>query len=161
MTRKLIVDWAKQQYFRGRQIMRFHTVNLGAAAYVISKRAAVQLLKLTETFYLPIDHVVFDNLFPYFHSLKCYQVVPALCIQDSELNGSQATYKSTLDNSSQPALSRRYSKERPNLGIRLVREFKRMFYQLKSRVGLRKKIINWFPVDEGFACRQNKTDMNG
>lgn len=160
MTRKLIVDWLRRQYFRKRQIVRFYTVNIGTAAYVISRQAAVRLLELTKTFYLPVDHVMFDNLFPYFCSLKCYQVVPALCIQDSELNGGQATYKSTLDNGDQSTLLRCYSKERPNFEIRLVRELKRIFYQLKSRAGLRKKIINWFPVDEGFACRQKKTDMS-
>lgn len=97
MTRKLIVDKVPAKKIDERVVTRFYTTNVGAAAYVISRYAAEKLLHMTENFYVPIDHFMFGNLFPYFKKFVCYQVMPAICIQDSVLRGKDCVFRSTVN----------------------------------------------------------------
>lgn len=159
MTDRFVGGRLNRQNFRGREVVRFHSVNMGAAAYIVSGAAAFRLLEMTRTFYLPVDHVLFDDLFPFFRSLKCYQLVPALCIQEGQLNGETGVFKSTLS-SDDPEFSRSARRERPALGIRLKRELKRAFYHLRSRAGFRGSVRNAFPREEAFALpeERKKTD---
>lgn len=97
LTRKLITDIIPTKVLRDRSVVRFYSSNLGTAAYVISRYAAEKLLHMTENFYVPIDHFMFGNLFPYFKKFVCYQVMPAICIQDSVLRGKDCVFRSTVN----------------------------------------------------------------
>ena len=146
MTRKLIVDKNPTNQFNGRVITRFYNTNVGAAAYVVTRKAAEKLLKMTERFYLPVDHVMFGDLFPYFSQLVCYQVVPALCIQDKELNGDAGIFDTTLAARDDQIVEQK--KKKLSLGIKIKREFIRFKVQMKAKSGAKKKIINTFNADE-------------
>lgn len=66
-----------------RDIVRLRHVLLGAGAYIISARAAAQLLKETRTFTYACDYVLFDPACPDYCGFEVYQMVPALCIQSA------------------------------------------------------------------------------
>lgn len=56
---------------------------MGAAGYVLSLRAARELLEYARNHYplRPVDHIVFDD-YILVEKLPILQIVPALCIQD-------------------------------------------------------------------------------
>lgn len=136
MTRKLIVDKVPAKKIDERVVTRFYTTNVGAAAYILSRNAAEKLLKMTERFYLPVDHVLFGHFFPYFEKLVCYQVIPALCIQEKELNGNQNIFKSTLSERDEQV--RNQNARRLSVGIKTKREIIRLYHQVKALSGSRK-----------------------
>ncbi len=148
LTKKIITDISPRLVMNGKAITRFYSSNLGTAAYIISKEAAAKLLKMTDRFYVPIDHVMFGSLFPYFSQLICYQVVPAICIQDSEFHGDNCVFKSTIDNRKEAFFHR--IRNKMGLGIKIKRELIRFGLQVKSRAGIRKKTINSFNSEEAF-----------
>ncbi|MBZ9811021.1 glycosyltransferase family 25 protein [Mesorhizobium sp. ESP-6-2] len=61
------------------------SLHFGTAGYIISKSAAKRLLKLTERFSDPVDHVMFNPAFGVARGLKTYQILPALCVQSYHL----------------------------------------------------------------------------
>ncbi|WP_053999203.1 glycosyltransferase family 25 protein [Ahrensia marina] len=70
----------------------------GTAGYIISSRCAQYLLDNTARFKDPLDQYLFNPISPIFASLKIYQLFPALCVQDENLNkgGSSESLRSTL-----------------------------------------------------------------
>ncbi|TPJ90396.1 glycosyltransferase family 25 protein [Mesorhizobium sp. B263B1A] len=61
------------------------SLHFGTGGYIISKAAAERLLKLTERFSDPVDHVMFNPACGVTRGLKTYQILPALCIQSFHL----------------------------------------------------------------------------
>ena len=153
LTRKLIIDTKPTATLRGKAVFRFYSSNLGTAAYIISKKAAKKLLQMTEKFYVPIDHVMFGNLFPYFKQLVCYQVMPALCIQDTELRGKNSVFKSTMDSRKEKFFQR--VRKKMGMGTKIKRELIRLALQMKARAGLRRKAINTFDRKEAFILNED------
>ena len=143
MTHKLVVDKKPTKEFYNRIITRFYSTNIGAAGYIISKTAARSLLEMTEHFFIPVDHVMFGHLFPYFWKLICYQVIPAICIQDKELNNKENIFKSTLSERDQ-----KINTKKIGICIKIKREFIRLFYQIKMGLYTKKKIFNTFNEKE-------------
>ena len=80
LTRKIITGIDSDTRFQGKEVLRLYSSSLGTAAYVISRKTAEKLLKMTERFFIPVDHFMFSIFFPYFSEFVCYQVVPAICI---------------------------------------------------------------------------------
>ena len=72
--------------FGGRGVHRVLTRAYGAAGYIISRRCAKQLLADTQTCAHPVDVVLFDDQWPTFQNFGIFQVVPAACVQDMNLN---------------------------------------------------------------------------
>lgn len=154
LTKKLIVSEKPEKQVYGRDVSRFFITNIGAAAYIISKKAAKRLLNMTERFYVPVDHVMFGNLFPYFDELVSYQVIPALCVQEREIAGDDSQFGSTVEGAGQ-AYSRTLRKKIPLLA-KIKREIIRFKLQLKARKGAKKKILNSFNKNEAFALWNQK-----
>ena len=154
LTRKLIVDKTPAKVINQKTVTRFYNTNVGAAAYIISQNAAKKLLQLSERFYIPVDHFLFGNLFPFFEQFHCYQVIPAICIQDKELNADKVTFESTLDERDKENEKRKHKKL--GLGIKIKREFIRFCIQRKERAGAKKKVINSFIADEAFILKSEK-----
>ena len=148
LTRKIITGIEPATRFQGKEVLRLYSSSLGTAAYVISKKTAQRLLQMTERFFIPVDHFMFSTFFPYFSEFTCYQVVPAVCIQDIEFRGSRCVYKSTIHDEKEK-FSRRMRKLMGS-GAKVKRELIRIFLQVKSRLGLRKKVLNIFDSKEAF-----------
>ncbi|QKV18815.1 glycosyltransferase family 25 protein [Oricola thermophila] len=64
-----------------REIVRLRHVQLGAGAYVISRRAAGLLTERTPPFRHAVDFVLFDPRCPDFCGFEIMQMIPAPCIQ--------------------------------------------------------------------------------
>ena len=84
----------------GRKLHRLITKAYGAGAYIISRRCASKLLKLTEHCAEPVDVTLFDPLSPIWQELGVQQVIPAPCIQDvnlCRLTPSKSLFESTIE----------------------------------------------------------------
>ena len=72
----------------GRHIGRLRSRHTGAAAYIISRAIAGQLLSWHEPWTLPVDHMLFNpNNSPLTERLRPYQLTPALARQSVEIGG--------------------------------------------------------------------------
>lgn len=154
LTRKIITGIEPVTQFQGKEILRLYSSSLGTAAYVISRKTAEKLLQMTERFFIPVDHFMFSTFFPYFYEFICYQVVTAVCIQDIEFRGSRCVYRSTI-HTEKEKFSRRIRKLM-GTGAKVKRELIRIFLQIKSRFGLRKKVLNVFNSKEAFIFRKKE-----
>lgn len=75
------VSTSPTSVYLGRKTLRLYGRHLGACAYVISRRAAMRLLSLTQDITDPVDEVLFNEQSMHFSRLRLYQVDPAPCIQ--------------------------------------------------------------------------------
>lgn len=72
---------------RGRSIAPILSRHTGAAAYILSRRAAQELLKLRR-WNVPVDHLLFNpNVSPTAAKLKPLQMLPAIARQESGFGG--------------------------------------------------------------------------
>jgi glycosyl transferase family 25 len=72
----------------GRRLHELLDRHNGAAGYILSRRAAVRLLECTvhvEDVNEPVDEVIFNLSRSEPMSLRCLQLIPAVCIQDNVL----------------------------------------------------------------------------
>lgn len=125
--------------FDGFALHRMRSRHRGSAGYVISRRAAIQLLQRTEGFRRPIDVVVFDPRDATMRDLRIHQAVPALCIQEHLLAaraGRPPLHPSLIQHSS--ALVR---PPPATLGRRLSREIRRVGRQIAGRVNASREAI--------------------
>lgn len=76
------------QPVHGHQLLRLHSLHWGAAGYIISKSCAARLLEFSKTRLYAADEFLFSPTFSIFRDLDLYQVSPALCIQDMQLEES-------------------------------------------------------------------------
>jgi glycosyl transferase family 25 len=78
----------------GLKMARLASKHTGAAAYILSRRAA-QLLLAVERFDLPVDHLLFNpNNSPLFTRLRPWQVLPAVARQE-EFVGAKSDIETT------------------------------------------------------------------
>lgn len=159
LTRKIVTGISPDTVVEGKEVLRLYSSSLGTAAYVISRKAAQKYLQMSEKFFIPVDHFMFSTLFPYFNEFCCYQVVPAVCIQDTELRGKNSVYKSTI-HAKKEKFARRM-RRLMGLGTKTKRELIRAFLRMKSRFGIRKQIMNSFNREEAFILRKkNNTKVS-
>ena len=64
-----------------RRLVRLHSTHMGAAAYVISARAAEVLLRRTETVTDPVDELLFNDRLGWFEGAVTFQMCPAPAVQ--------------------------------------------------------------------------------
>ena len=76
------------QPVHGHQLLRLHSLHWGAAGYIVSKSCAARLLELSKTRLYAADEFLFSPSFSIFQDLDLYQISPALCIQDMQLEES-------------------------------------------------------------------------
>jgi glycosyl transferase, family 25 len=71
-----------------RQLGRMRSRHTGAAAYILSREIAAQLLTWPELWTLPVDHMLFNpNTSPLAASLQPYQLTPAIARQTEDIGG--------------------------------------------------------------------------
>ncbi len=84
--------------YENRYFSRLQSSHTGAAAYIISNKAASTLLQYIRALnvddYIAIDHIIFGKLLSKLH---VYQMTPALSIQSTVLEGDNPTLKSDLE----------------------------------------------------------------
>lgn len=81
----------------GRKLYLARSGTAGAAGYIIAKRTARTLIETPEALHRAADVFLFkpkDS--PVAKALRRYQVVPALCVQDSVLEGGDVRLKSLI-----------------------------------------------------------------
>ncbi|MUG31811.1 glycosyltransferase family 25 protein [Psychrobacter sanguinis] len=113
-----------------RQLTTLKGKHLGAAAYIFSKQGAQKVLNYTlQHTMLPIDETVFRDLINE-NVMPVYQMVPALCIQDTALNKSAevSALPSTLE---EDRRKRMRSEKKKALG-KIRREVNRLIDQTKD-----------------------------
>ncbi len=155
LTRKIVTGISPETVVDGKEVLRLYSSSLGTAAYVISRKAAQKFLQMSEKFFVPVDHFMFSTLFPYFSEFCCYQVVPAVCIQDTELRGKDSVYKSTIHVKKEKFARR--MRRLMGVGTKAKRELIRAFIRMKSRFGIRKQIMNSFDAKEAFILKEENS----
>lgn len=81
----------------GRKLYRAASGTWGAAGYLITRQAAERLIELPASTHTHIDWFLFKpTRSSVAASLTCYQVSPALCIQDDYLKGARAGMQSVV-----------------------------------------------------------------
>jgi len=79
----IVVDRKPAGLAFGRQLVRVRGLDNGAGAYILAPRCAARLLQMIVAVSDPFDQILFNPRLPIFSRLVIYQMVPALCIQDS------------------------------------------------------------------------------
>jgi glycosyl transferase, family 25 len=126
--RKLFLGWQKT-VFQERSLQPLLSAHLGTAGYAISRGAADLLLSRTLPASRPIDNILFEDLLED-KELKIFQLVPALCIQASEISG-EKSLPSELQTTIQSLKKKRLLSARE----KALRELKRPFLSLARGAG--------------------------
>ncbi|UJF18229.1 glycosyltransferase family 25 protein [Vibrio sp. SS-MA-C1-2] len=90
---------SKKTKFNHHSLYKLKSRHLGAAGYIITLSAAKKVLRILSKSLLlkPIDKVIFEDLILN-KDIQCYQIYPAVCIQDYKLYKNNGSFKSDLDN---------------------------------------------------------------
>jgi glycosyl transferase family 25 len=88
-------------------VARLYGVHLGAGAYIVSKKAARDLLQAAEDFNIPVDHVLFDPTLATSSSKTIYQILPAACAQGLFLKDKSIELASQMEQDRSPYLMKR------------------------------------------------------
>jgi glycosyl transferase, family 25 len=67
----------------GRSLHRLRSSHMGTGGYIVTSKGAEKLLALSERLEAPVDHFMFNTAMPTAVSLTTFQLVPAVCVQDS------------------------------------------------------------------------------
>jgi glycosyl transferase family 25 len=83
----------------GRSISKLLGKHTSSGGYIISRECAQRLYAMTEVVTAPLDQFVFNPACEVFNDLKIYQLIPALCVQDSILSErtGEKLFESELD----------------------------------------------------------------
>ncbi|MDR3457914.1 MAG: glycosyltransferase family 25 protein [Verrucomicrobiae bacterium] len=130
---------------RNRRAIRLHSLHLGAAGYIVSRRGAEILLEMTVGPDRAIDRILFgkagrERLHP------VYQLMPALCIQGNH-RGDGMTFpdmESSIDHTAPLPVAPKPAPLRKPLPAKVKRELLRPFQQLQAATktaGLRLKSL--------------------
>lgn len=128
------------------------SVHYGTAAYIVSKSAAIKLIKYLQTIptnsFDPIDVLMFDRLL-FRKDLPIFQISPAPCVQELQLLQDKSSLNSQLENerssiskdraTSSPSI-RTTKKIKKPLPQRILKELKRFSKRIRNKV---RKIRDW------------------
>lgn len=97
--------------------------HLGAAGYILSRKAALQLLTIIKSFNAqqmqPIDVIIFEDLIKDSEAISIHQLLPAICIQEFILKPETLSMPSSLENERQ---IKRKQKPKRSIGKKLKGE---------------------------------------
>lgn len=108
----------------GRQLFPLSGTHTGAAAYIISRHAAIRMLSFTEKLVAPVDYILFDHRHALMREMLVHQIVPSAVIQDqilAAMHGRDTVLPSWMDRSE----LRRYGFA-ARVGRRLIRPFSKL-----------------------------------
>jgi len=80
---RIRVDKAVAAAISGRTLHRLRSSHMGTGGYIVTRKGAERLLSLSERLEAPVDHVMFNTGLASAISLTTFQVLPAVCVQDS------------------------------------------------------------------------------
>ena len=117
----------------GRSLIALMNKHLGCGGYIISKKAAHELLNFVRNHaeVLPVDHYIF-NFFLLKGEITTYQMYPALCIQDHKLKDNRKNFSSHLLEDRQIRKGEGQYKVQLAFGAKIKKEALRVFGQLTS-----------------------------
>lgn len=125
--------------FDGHELLKLKSFHNGSAGYIIARDHAAFLAAAAEHFDRPVDDFVFD-----LHQANCWQLSPAICIQDMFLPGS-GKIGSSLEQGRQDVRGAKRLKARQSLPQKLIREAKRL---ASKAMGQQRTVIPFaFPPD--------------
>lgn len=114
-----------------RKLKQLLSKHYGCAGYILSLNAAKELVAYLEKnpTLIPLDHIVFEHYMSVSKG-KILQLNPAICVQDSVLQGSHENFPSDLE-----LERRKRMKENKKQGLaKALGEFSRLIQQLKLKL---------------------------
>lgn len=96
------------------RVGRLLSDHLGAAAYIVSRKAAKQLLSFFDDLSIPIDRILFTHDRGILNNMIVYQVTPALCQQSgspSTINIDRDIWMKSLETPARPKFIQRMFRE--------------------------------------------------
>ncbi|MFB2538689.1 MULTISPECIES: glycosyltransferase family 25 protein [unclassified Acinetobacter] len=115
-----------------RQLRRLQDIHLGAAGYILSRKACQHLVNMIKQaeYIKPSDHIIFEDYLLENH--RVYQMSPALCIQSDRLGKTdKIVFQSSLEKNRQQRFEKTALAIKANLIFKnkMQRELKRIIYQ--------------------------------
>lgn len=103
----------------------------GAGGYLISRKAARDLLNDPETVKDPVDEYMFNPVSPVFAKMRILQMTPAICIQHVILTDdrSDKSLNSTIQDERDEKWEKEWRRNKPKGFVKLWREVSRPFKQ--------------------------------
>jgi glycosyl transferase family 25 len=128
---------------QGFSASRLHAVHIGTAGYILSRRAARDLLEATNEVAIPVDHLIFNPRFPSSSGEVIYQLVPALCLQAQFLGDSPVRLPSLLkqEREEEWTASGRINRRHKPIAAKVRIEAIRLARQIANLFRLRREMI--------------------
>jgi glycosyl transferase family 25 len=121
---------------------KLHSSHWGAAAYILHRDFTAKLLGCGEFPALPVDHLLFNPVSPFFDKERTFQVVPALCVQGHLMPGNQTNsiYYSDLkpERSTRNAVAKLHRRTRET-------KLRREILRIMNQIGRWSKLATWRP----------------
>ncbi|WP_245488904.1 glycosyltransferase family 25 protein [Mesorhizobium sp. M7D.F.Ca.US.004.03.1.1] len=134
--RKTVIAMKRTSVSRGFSLARLYGFHIGSAGYIVSKRAARDLI--TRNLDAPADHVIFDPSLPTSSSKTVYQLLPALCVQNDLVREKASGLTSLLSEERLVKSASNYAPKRSPAG-KLVVETRRIARQIFDICRLRRE----------------------
>ncbi len=132
------------------KIGKLKSIHLGTAGYIISKKAASNIINILKKPEIPIDNYLFSGCEGELSNFCVYQIFPALCKQKTD--GSIIDVERSEWHSMEVE-ERRRNKIQIGIGERIIREIKRPLRKYSNR------FLNWYfeihsthRVGKGWRC---------
>ena len=139
---KVLVGRRRHAAGADHSLSRLRSLHLGCAGYILSRDAARRLAAAAARIDIPVDHMLFDPLFPLAGQLRVLQLMPALCVQDRFLPGTANRFASLLD---QQRRQERWApptdKKKKTLVTRLRKELQRAMAKLRRALTMRRLAV--------------------
>ncbi len=126
----------------GHSVSRLLGAHLGTAGYIVSKRAARDLIEATYELAAQVDCVMFDPAFQTSWRKTTYQLIPALCMQTQFLSDDEAVLPSQIIDATPRALATPASEKRKrSTPEKVLTEVKRTWHQASKVFQLEREMI--------------------
>lgn len=139
--KKTVIAMKRASVGHGFSLARLYGTHLGTAGYIVSRKAARDLLAATQDIGIPVDHVIFDPALATSSSKTIYQILPALCIQDQFLSDNATGLPSLLNQERriQWSASGRTKRRKKAPLAKIAIEAKRIWWQIFDVCRLRRE----------------------
>jgi glycosyl transferase, family 25 len=135
--KKIGISLGNKQYFLTdhRKLLALVTVHMGGGGYILSQKAARQLLEMLKNNkqLIPVDHLIFREYLK-LHRQCIYQMSPALCVQDMILKKGKTIFPSALEEVRNERKGENFSKKKLSFMMKIKRELSRMGTQVYKAV---------------------------
>lgn len=127
---RVLIDAARPRRLAGRDLCPLRSAYMGAAGYVLNRKAAERLLQVTRSLAVPVDLYLFDDEYLASNGLAVLQTVPGIVAQEEHLR------RHAVDGELRSTLPQRGDREPREAGPggarKLVREARRPLRQFRG-----------------------------